>query len=238
MGEAREVMDRLTDAALKGDSEALKALYAQDAVAETPDQGTITGRRPDRRLPGRVRRGVSGCRVGAAVQARGRRHGDRRGILRWDEHRLNDGAERRDHSRDGQACAPSRVRRRDGRERGCHEPPVLLRRAGLAHAARSRARVPGVALRGHTSRDRREYLPSWDARSGFRGDAHAGSTYSLPCSLPITLRYVVCRCIARWCALRFSNGVAFVNAQLFQQRPLQAALRGVCGGQPAPRRRR
>ena len=44
MGEARKVMDRITDAILKGDSEALKALYAQDAVAETPDQGTITGR--------------------------------------------------------------------------------------------------------------------------------------------------------------------------------------------------
>ena len=44
MGEAREVMDRVTDAAVKGDSEALKALYAQDAVAEAPDQGTITGR--------------------------------------------------------------------------------------------------------------------------------------------------------------------------------------------------
>ena len=44
MGQAREVMDRITDAILKGDSEALKALYAQDAVAETPDQGTITGR--------------------------------------------------------------------------------------------------------------------------------------------------------------------------------------------------
>ena len=44
MGEARKVMDRVTDAAVKGDSEALKALYAQDAVAETPDQGTITGR--------------------------------------------------------------------------------------------------------------------------------------------------------------------------------------------------
>ena len=44
MGEAREVLDRLTDAAVKGNSEALKALYAQDAVAETPDQGTITGR--------------------------------------------------------------------------------------------------------------------------------------------------------------------------------------------------
>ena len=37
-------MDRVTDAILKGDSEALKALYAQDAVAETPDQGTLTGR--------------------------------------------------------------------------------------------------------------------------------------------------------------------------------------------------
>ncbi len=44
MGEARKVMDSVTDAILKGDSEALKALYAQDAVAETPDQGTITGR--------------------------------------------------------------------------------------------------------------------------------------------------------------------------------------------------
>ena len=39
-----------------------KALYAQDAVAETPDQGTISGR-----LPGRVRRGVSGCVVGGAL---------------------------------------------------------------------------------------------------------------------------------------------------------------------------
>lgn len=44
MGEAREVMDRVTEAVLNGDSEALKALYAPDAVAETPDQGTITGR--------------------------------------------------------------------------------------------------------------------------------------------------------------------------------------------------
>jgi ketosteroid isomerase-like protein len=44
MAEAREVMDRVTDAVVKGDLEALKGLYAQDAVAETPDQGTITGR--------------------------------------------------------------------------------------------------------------------------------------------------------------------------------------------------
>jgi ketosteroid isomerase-like protein len=43
VGEAREVMDRLTDAAVKGDSEALKAIYAQDAVGWAPDQGTITG---------------------------------------------------------------------------------------------------------------------------------------------------------------------------------------------------
>jgi len=44
MGEAREVMDRITDAVMRGDEEALKALYASDAVAETPDQGTIRGR--------------------------------------------------------------------------------------------------------------------------------------------------------------------------------------------------
>ena len=39
----RSWIDSLTRA-VKGDSEALKALYAKDAVAETPDQGTITGR--------------------------------------------------------------------------------------------------------------------------------------------------------------------------------------------------
>ena len=44
MGEARDVMDRITAAVMSGDSDALKALYAPDAVAETPDQGTIRGR--------------------------------------------------------------------------------------------------------------------------------------------------------------------------------------------------
>jgi len=43
MGEAREVMDRVTEAAFKEDQEALKALYAPEAVAETPDQGTVNG---------------------------------------------------------------------------------------------------------------------------------------------------------------------------------------------------
>lgn len=44
MGEAREAMDRVTAAVMSGDSGALKALYAPDAVVETPDQGTIRGR--------------------------------------------------------------------------------------------------------------------------------------------------------------------------------------------------
>ncbi len=44
MGEAREVMDRVTAAVTSGDPDALKALYAPDAVAVTPDQGTIRGR--------------------------------------------------------------------------------------------------------------------------------------------------------------------------------------------------
>ena len=44
MGEAREVMDRVTAAVMSGDLDGLKALYAADAVAETPDQGTIRGR--------------------------------------------------------------------------------------------------------------------------------------------------------------------------------------------------
>jgi ketosteroid isomerase-like protein len=44
MGEARDVMDRLTKALFSKDLEAVKELYAPDAVAETPDQGTIRGR--------------------------------------------------------------------------------------------------------------------------------------------------------------------------------------------------
>jgi ketosteroid isomerase-like protein len=43
MGEAREVMDRVTETVFKNDQDALKALYAPDAVAETPDQGTLNG---------------------------------------------------------------------------------------------------------------------------------------------------------------------------------------------------
>jgi ketosteroid isomerase-like protein len=44
MGEARRVMDRVTEAAFAEDQEALKELYAPDAVAETPDQGNVSGR--------------------------------------------------------------------------------------------------------------------------------------------------------------------------------------------------
>lgn len=43
MGEARQVMDRITEAAFAENQEALKKLYAPDAVAETPDQGTLSG---------------------------------------------------------------------------------------------------------------------------------------------------------------------------------------------------
>jgi ketosteroid isomerase-like protein len=43
MGEAREVMDRVTAAMEHNDLEAARALYASDAVAETPDEGTLRG---------------------------------------------------------------------------------------------------------------------------------------------------------------------------------------------------
>jgi ketosteroid isomerase-like protein len=44
MGQAREIMDRITDAVMAGDVEELNRLYAQDAVAETPDAGRLEGR--------------------------------------------------------------------------------------------------------------------------------------------------------------------------------------------------
>ncbi len=43
MGQAREVMDRLTSAMTARDKETQAACYAADAVAVTPDQGEITG---------------------------------------------------------------------------------------------------------------------------------------------------------------------------------------------------
>jgi ketosteroid isomerase-like protein len=43
MGEAREVMDRLTDAVFSRDPEALARLYAPDAVLVAPDAGEIQG---------------------------------------------------------------------------------------------------------------------------------------------------------------------------------------------------
>jgi predicted ester cyclase len=44
MAEAREVMNRITEAVFSNDREALSQLYAEDAVAETPDEGTVSGR--------------------------------------------------------------------------------------------------------------------------------------------------------------------------------------------------
>ena len=38
MGQAREIMDRITDAVMSGDGEAVLRLYAADAVAETPEE--------------------------------------------------------------------------------------------------------------------------------------------------------------------------------------------------------
>jgi ketosteroid isomerase-like protein len=44
VGEARDTMNRLTEAVFGKDMEAMKALYAPDAVVETPDQGVLRGR--------------------------------------------------------------------------------------------------------------------------------------------------------------------------------------------------
>ncbi len=44
MGQAREVMDRLTAAITTADSNAIAELYAPDAVAVTPDGGELHGR--------------------------------------------------------------------------------------------------------------------------------------------------------------------------------------------------
>ena len=44
MGQAREVMDRLTEAVTTADPKAIAELYAQDAVAVTPDGGELHGR--------------------------------------------------------------------------------------------------------------------------------------------------------------------------------------------------
>ncbi|MEU8618935.1 nuclear transport factor 2 family protein [Streptomyces sp. NPDC048623] len=44
MGEARDVMDRLTEAVTHSDLRTLGTLYAEDAVALTPDEGEIKGR--------------------------------------------------------------------------------------------------------------------------------------------------------------------------------------------------
>jgi ketosteroid isomerase-like protein len=43
MGEARELMNRITKGVMSADREALQAVYAPDAVIEAPDAGSIRG---------------------------------------------------------------------------------------------------------------------------------------------------------------------------------------------------
>ena len=44
MGEAREVMDRLTDAVMGGRADEVSDLYAENATVMTPDAGEVRGR--------------------------------------------------------------------------------------------------------------------------------------------------------------------------------------------------
>ncbi|MDQ4027438.1 MAG: nuclear transport factor 2 family protein, partial [Actinomycetota bacterium] len=44
MGEARDAMDRVTEAFFSGEWDTAAQLYAPDAVAVTPDRGEVTGR--------------------------------------------------------------------------------------------------------------------------------------------------------------------------------------------------
>jgi uncharacterized protein (TIGR02246 family) len=44
MGEARDVLNRMTDAVFKGDAATLADCYAEDAVLVTPDYGEVRGR--------------------------------------------------------------------------------------------------------------------------------------------------------------------------------------------------
>lgn len=44
MGQARDTLDRMSQAMLRGDLDAVGAAYADDAVAVTPDLGEIKGR--------------------------------------------------------------------------------------------------------------------------------------------------------------------------------------------------
>jgi ketosteroid isomerase-like protein len=43
MGQAREVMDGITDAIVRADVDALRRLYAADAVGDSPDAGRLEG---------------------------------------------------------------------------------------------------------------------------------------------------------------------------------------------------
>jgi ketosteroid isomerase-like protein len=43
MGEARELMNRITEGVMSADRQALQAVYAPDAVIEAPDAGKISG---------------------------------------------------------------------------------------------------------------------------------------------------------------------------------------------------
>ena len=44
MGEARDVLNRMTDAVFKGDAATVANCYAEDAVLVTPDYGEVRGR--------------------------------------------------------------------------------------------------------------------------------------------------------------------------------------------------
>ena len=135
-------LDRVTEAAFAEDQDALKKLYAPDAVAETPDQGTVSGADAIAAWFGQFATAFPDASWESA-------HKHESGNVAIDEGYVVGTHTGPLPMPGGESVPPTeeraraRLRRRDRRECACDKPPVLLRPDGASRAARARAR--GVA---------------------------------------------------------------------------------------------
>lgn len=130
MGEARRVMDAMTDATLRSDLEAAANLYAPDAVIVTPDQGELRGRE---QIVGYLKEISDAFPDNSYEPAYKHESGDTaidEGYFVGTKYRAAVPAHRAERSGNRQGGKGPHLRHRDGPERGHHQPPVLLRPGG------------------------------------------------------------------------------------------------------------
>ena len=149
MGQARDTMNRVTEAIFSKDSEAIKNMYTPDAVMETPDQGPVRGRDAIAAYLGEFIAAFPDASYETAYEHESGDNAIDEGFLVGTHTGPLAGPDGESIAPTGKAVRHACLRRRQRQRRSGDPPPPLLRSDGLPRTARTLARIAAHPTGGH-----------------------------------------------------------------------------------------